>query len=396
MEKGELVAGRYRIEDKLGEGGMGAVYRAFDTKFDVAVALKISAAQGDYEGFKARFKREAKLGNSLGRDRGFVRAFDWGELPKQRLFLAMDLIPGATPLDLTTGSLPGRIGRLREAARRVQACHARGVLHRDLKPENFLIDEQGNMHLADFGLGKMMNESDSNAGLDPQLTQVGTAMGTPLFMAPEQFEDTRSVDERSDVFALGVMLFLALTGGFPFEGNGMAVYSSMSQIKRGRKRAPRPRDIDPGVPAELDAVCSRAIALDPAARTPTVEALLADLSLAARAEAEQEPSASSSEAGPPRANAETINVPAPRPTPAPEYLPTIHEEPPPGAYPDTVTTDPAPVAPASAWRRFVGGSAPAPVPDEPAASAQPLVPDAEPEEPEEPPLSPWQQFMRGD
>src|SRR5581483_6989209 len=134
MEPGETIAARYTIEKLLGKGGMGSVFVARDEKFGTRIALKVAQASGAlYDDFKARFVREARLGNRLGQsERGFVRALDWGEIDATTLYLAMDLVEGARPLDLESGSLAQKLGRLREGARLVALAHANGVVHRDL------------------------------------------------------------------------------------------------------------------------------------------------------------------------------------------------------------------------------------------------------------------------
>ncbi len=216
-----LLANRYRLERQLARGGMGAVYLAWDQKFDRPVALKVAEPGAmNVEHFKARFRREARIGDFLGRSPGFVRALDWGELPGSRLYLAMDLVPYARTLDLCSGGIHERLARLAGAAELVARAHARGVIHRDLKPANFLVGTDGSVFLADFGLAKRVGEDQSDDPLVSSTftTRTGIGFGTPDFMAPEQFEDAKTADMRADVYSLGVMLFFALTGDLPFKG----------------------------------------------------------------------------------------------------------------------------------------------------------------------------------
>jgi serine/threonine-protein kinase len=265
------IARRYKLERVLGQGGMGKVYLARDEKFGSPVALKVATACGqDFDAFKARFVREARIGHKLGRTEGFVRALDWGELPDSRLYLAMDLVPGARPLDLCEGSLEERVVRLREAAGLVVRAHARGVIHRDLKPENFLRGGDGKLWLADFGLAKVLGEKE--LAKDGALTQTGVGMGTPRYMPPEQFEDVKGVDARADVYALGVMLFVALAGKPPFDGSVLAIASAHERVRAGRTASPRP-----GGPAALEDLCLRAIALERDARLESAGAFVAGL-----------------------------------------------------------------------------------------------------------------------
>jgi hypothetical protein len=292
---GTTVAGRYRVERELARGGMGAVYVAWDEKFSQRVALKLSEGGGaQYAAFKARFRREAEIGNRLGRVEGFVRALDWGAIEgTSYLYLTMDLIEGARPLDLASGTVHDRLRRLRRAVRIVAAAHKQHVIHRDLKPANFLQAADGTMHLTDFGLAKVHGE-DSRAEevtlAGEELTQTGTGMGTPLYMPPEQFEDAASVDERADVYALGVMLFFALTGRHPFPGGSFqTLWIAQQKVLEGKTPAPSAARVDPTVAAELDALCARAIALVLGQRLGTAEELLRGLDAALGATERMDP-----------------------------------------------------------------------------------------------------------
>src|SRR5258706_13900994 len=189
MKAGTIVAERYRIERKLGQGGMSAVYVATDTKFDLRCAGKIAWAQGlSPEDFRARFKREAMIGRILGQaGRNFVRVIDWGEWQAEALYLVMDLVEDATDLDLSTGTRVERLERLVRAMRLVRDAHAHGIIHRDLKPANFLLQpKDGAVFLTDFGLAKLLGRDDDPATHNPalgHLTGFGLAMGTPWYMA---------------------------------------------------------------------------------------------------------------------------------------------------------------------------------------------------------------------
>ncbi len=280
MNPGDVVIERYRLERELGRGGMGAVWLARDLREGREVALKVSAALGAaHDEFKARFEREARIGCALGQERGFVRAFDWGELPDGRtLYMVMDLVREARPLDLREGTLGARLERVERAAALVARAHALGVVHRDLKPANLLVDAAGEVWLADFGLAKLAGDSGVIEGASALLTRTGTGMGTPHFMPPEQFEDAKQADERADVFALGVMLFYAATGRYPFDGTTPhEVYARQKKVQYGEAPAPRPRQVDPGLSLGLDALCAEALALDPRARVQSVKLFLAGL-----------------------------------------------------------------------------------------------------------------------
>ncbi|MCO5168105.1 MAG: bifunctional serine/threonine-protein kinase/formylglycine-generating enzyme family protein [Planctomycetes bacterium] len=299
LRAGSVVAGRYRIERLLSRGGQAAVYLAHDTKFDERVALKVAVAAtpAGYARLRERFRREARIGNRLGRTAGFVRAFDWGEVPDRprHLYLALDLVEGAEPLDLESGTREERLARLRSAARIVAEAHRQGVVHRDIKPENFLQAPDGAIALTDFGLAKLRGDADgprrAAARARPRaaaadLTRTGDWQGTPLFMAPEQFEDMRGTDARADVYALGVMLFFAVTGEYPY---ARAVLKRQQKVREGQAEAPRLRDRAPDAPAALDALCARAMALDRERRLRDVDAFLAGLDAALTARRARRP-----------------------------------------------------------------------------------------------------------
>jgi hypothetical protein len=251
-----------------------------DEKFGERVALKLAAYGGNQE-FLRRFEREAKIGNKLGKLPGVVRALDWGQVGDgQRVYLAMDLVDGARSLDLKTGTLEERLARLRQAASVVAQVHEKGIIHRDLKPANFLQAADGTISLADFGLAKVTGQDDAGtARMAPLLTQAGTAMGTPPFMPPEQFEDAGNVTAKADVYALGVMLYMTLTAGeLPFEGGSvMAIVQQHDRVQRGVLPMPRAKDENPGVPDVLDALCSRALELEAAKRLGSVAELVGGL-----------------------------------------------------------------------------------------------------------------------
>ncbi len=277
MNPGTIVAGRYLIERELGRGGMGSVHAAVDQKFGSRVAVKLAISTGSLEEFRARFAREARLGHLLGDQPGFVRVRDWGEVGDGRtLYLVMDLVEGAKPLDLKEGSLEDRVRRLATAATIVARLHEQGVIHRDLKPANFLVAKSGDVRLADFGLAKGGPETTGVEDLPTGgLTLTGAGMGTPTFMPPELFDDAKRADERADVYALGAMLFYAISGRLPFSGSVTEIISRQMKVAHGHEPAPRP-----GGPAVLEELCLHAIALDPAKRLGSVRELVARLQAA--------------------------------------------------------------------------------------------------------------------
>jgi serine/threonine protein kinase len=279
------VAGRYRLERVLGRGGMGSVHLARDLKLSTYVAVKLAQSSGvAEEAFRARFAREARIGNHLGKHEGFVRAFDWGEAAGGRqLYLAMDLVADGRPLDLRPARpLAAKLGALASAARLVARAHALGVVHRDLKPGNLLETPDGQVFLADFGLARLDGAEDAEGAEQEAVTGPGQPLGTPAYMPPEQFADGHGVDARADVYALGVMLFQALTGRLPFEGRPQ---EAQRAVLAGTSRAPRPRDHAPDVPQALDVLCAQALALDRERRVASAEVFLRGLVAAGGLEA---------------------------------------------------------------------------------------------------------------
>jgi serine/threonine protein kinase len=273
IQPGARVAERYTLERELAAGGMGAVYVAVDEKFHTRVALKVAAAAGaTYHAFQTRFAREARIGNRLGRVQNIVRAFDWGVIEDGvSLYLVMDLIEDSKPLDLVGGTLEERLVRLYRAVRLVAEAHRHGVVHRDLKPANFLQGPDGSVYLTDFGLAKAPDEPDPTG---VEVTASESALGTPRFMPPEQFEDARAADERVDVYALGVMLYLALTNSYPFDGAPTTILKRQMAVLGGHSRLATPSDLNPDAPQALCELCMRALALEREERLPQVQPLL--------------------------------------------------------------------------------------------------------------------------
>ena len=284
LTPGSLVGGRYEVVREVGRGGVSIVFLARDVKLATEVALKVSEVPGPlYEDFRLRFRREARLGARLGKEQGFVRALDWGEVePDRSLYLALDYVPDAAPLQLRSGPLEQRLRTLLSAARLVEQVHRLGIVHRDIKPDNFLVDPQGRVFLADFGLGKELDAKPSAEEEERQSYRTGTGftLGTPLFMSPEQFGETRDVGTRTDVYALGVMLFYCLTGQFPYPGmNAMQVMSRQMEVRYKGLAPPSPASADPSIPPALVKLCLAAMHLDPAQR-PGADGLVRGLEAA--------------------------------------------------------------------------------------------------------------------
>lgn len=261
---GQTIEHRYRVVEVLGAGGMGTVYRARDEQANREVALKVLASVAGIS--HERFAREGALTASLSHP-GIMRVHSHGNLPDGSPYLVYELIEGARTLDeiLPEQSLRGRIELLLEAAEALAFAHEHGVVHRDVKPENLLVDTEGRLRVADFGLA-------AAAGLE-RLTQTSAFVGTPLYMSPEQARGMSPIPQM-DVWSLGVVLFEALSDALPFAGT--TVVELMGQLMT-LSAAPSPRALKADVPKGLDAICGRALAPDLALRYPSARELANDL-----------------------------------------------------------------------------------------------------------------------
>ena len=224
---GEIIASRYRIEARLGDGAMGAVYRARHVKLGRPFAVKVlrSTLLGD-ETIRQRFRREAKLAGSLDHP-NIVGMVDIGETSDGLCYLVMEYAPGATLYDLILQSAPlpteQVIAIMRQLCDGLAHAHDRGLIHRDFKPENVVLErsERGDrLKIIDFGIAILRDEAMSSS--PERLTTTGIVLGTPHYMAPEQALGD-PLDHRVDLFALGVMCFEMLTGRPPFDGDGVDV-----------------------------------------------------------------------------------------------------------------------------------------------------------------------------
>ncbi len=216
LTPGTVLAERYRIHDLVGRGGMGAVYRAEHLALGKTVAVKVlRTSHGAREDIVRRFQREAVAASHI-RHPGIVEVTDFGRTPDGRFYLAMELVEGETLARRLArlGPLPPgeAMSLVRELARALSAAHARGIYHRDIKPENVILGRDGTAKLADFGIARL-----AEGPRDARETAAGLIFGTPHYMSPEQAAGQRQ-DGRSDIYALGVLLFELLTGAPPYLG----------------------------------------------------------------------------------------------------------------------------------------------------------------------------------
>ncbi len=213
--------GRYRIIERIGQGGMGVVYLAHDTELDRRVALKVPHAGHDrLAGVVARFQREARAAATF-EHANFCRIYDVGHIG-ERHFIAMAYIEGRTLSSYIEPGLPvdpeRAVGWVLCLASALADAHRKGIIHRDLKPSNIMVDHQGKPIITDFGLALRLDRGD------PELTRTDLLMGTPHYMSPEQVEAAdESIGPSSDIYSLGVVLYELLTGRRPFQGSRLSV-----------------------------------------------------------------------------------------------------------------------------------------------------------------------------
>ena len=263
---GRTVVDGFELLEELGRGGMGAVYKARELSSGRFVAFKVALGEGQSPERLARLEREGQLAASLNHP-GIVRIHAAGHhrgIP----YLAYELVEGVqewSEVILALGQSE-RVALIRDVARALGAAHAQGIVHRDVKPDNLLVDKAGRVRVADFGLAVAQDVD--------RLTKTGAMLGTPRFMAPEQFETNRAgVGPPADVWALGVILYVAVTGKEPFEA--ASLYEMVALVEKAQPK--RPRALNPAVSAPLEAVCLKALERDPAARYETGSAFADDL-----------------------------------------------------------------------------------------------------------------------
>ncbi len=271
QESGAVVDQRYRLERKIGSGGMADVWLAEDTELDRKVAIKIlhDRFAQDKE-FVQRFQREAQSAAGLQHP-NVVGIFDRGQFG-DTYFIAMEYVDGPSMKDLVKGGMSPNdaIDFTRQILNAARFAHRKGIVHRDLKPQNVLIDDEGRARVADFGIAR--------AGENSDITATGSVMGTAQYISPEQAQG-KPTTPRSDIYSIGVILYEALTGRVPFEGES-AIAVALKQVSEAPRR---PSAINPNVPPALDAVVMRALAKDPDARFKDADAFLKALDAAEKA-----------------------------------------------------------------------------------------------------------------
>jgi len=266
-----LFDGRYRIVRKLGAGGMATVYLAEDQDLGRGVAIKIlNERHANDEQFVERFRREAKNAAGLSHP-NIVSVFDRGEA-EGTYYIAMEHLKGRNLKELLGARGPAPVHIAVDIARQVLAAlghaHENGIVHRDIKPHNVMIDDDRRVKVTDFGIAR--------AGAS-QMTEAGSIVGTAQYLSPEQARGAQ-VDQRSDLYSVGVVLYELLSGKVPFTGESPVEIA----MKHLSDTPPPPSELNPDVPEELDKIVMRALAKDPARRYQSAEEMSADLERIAR------------------------------------------------------------------------------------------------------------------
>jgi eukaryotic-like serine/threonine-protein kinase len=267
LEAGVVLAQRYEIVSILGEGGMGAVYKAKDLELNRLVALKVIRRElAGNQAIIDRFKQELILATQVTH-KNVIRIYDLGESDSMK-FITMEFVEGEDLRSLITTrkKLPPReaVEIIQQACRALEAAHSVGVIHRDLKPQNIMQDKSGRILVMDFGLARTL-EGDG-------MTQSGALVGTMEYMSPEQAL-AKNLDQRSDIFSLGLIFYELLTGQVPFRADSALA----SLIKRTQERVVPISELDATVPAALSEMVSRCLEREVDDRYQSISDLLADL-----------------------------------------------------------------------------------------------------------------------
>ncbi|MGE0788845.1 MAG: serine/threonine protein kinase [Sandaracinaceae bacterium] len=270
---GRVIDGRYRIEKRIGEGGMGVVYMATHTVLQKKLALKVLRSDSSKDGETVqRFMQEAQAATSIGHQ-NIIDISDFGRLPDGSVYFVMEYLDGTSlnALIKKGGSVPmqSAIHIIRQIASALEAAHARGIVHRDLKPDNIFVIRQGSdpqfVKVLDFGVAKV-------GGAASKLTKTGMVFGTPHYMSPEQAAG-HTVDQRTDVYALGVIMYEMFTGKVPFDAD-----TFMGILSKHMFEAPAPPTDTHGASlGALESVILKALEKSPEGRYQSMSDLTVDL-----------------------------------------------------------------------------------------------------------------------
>ena len=268
LRAGDELGDRYRIDAMLGQGGMGRVYKAYDNELDRLVALKVLQPElaNDPHAMQ-RFKQELLLASRISH-KNILRIHDFGELDNVK-FISMAFVDGPDLRHLLRNgkfSLDRARNIAEQLCEALDAAHSEGIVHRDLKPQNILMGPGDHVYVSDFGLAKSLESSAAG------MTRTGQFLGTPRYMAPEQVE-TGTVDKRTDLYALGLILFEMVTGEGAFKGDS----TLQIMYRRVKEKAPDPKQINSEIPDYFARIILRCLERDPAHRYQDAREILADL-----------------------------------------------------------------------------------------------------------------------
>src|SRR5258706_10600420 len=292
---GQILADKYRIEERLSAGGMGTVYRGTHVLMDKTVAIKVllPALAAD-EKIVARFSREARAASKISHPHA-LSVTDFGEADNGVVFLVMEYLSGLTLKQLIRQEgpmpLPRTVEILRQVGGALDAAHAEGVVHRDLKSDNIMLLSSSGTDYAkvlDFGIAKI---KEPEGAYNPGLTAPDLVIGTPQYMSPEQCSQSPDIDARSDIYSLGVILYEMLVGHVPFTGGS----PTEIMLKHLQQPAPSVLDERGDLPKTIGRVVARALEKGPKDRYQTVAELVEDFTIAAG----MEPARDSSSRRPP-------------------------------------------------------------------------------------------------
>jgi serine/threonine protein kinase/tetratricopeptide (TPR) repeat protein len=267
LVSGQTFAGRFEVVEELGHGGMGRVYKVFDTRAKEKIALKLLKPEvAADEAAIERFENELRFARKVSH-RNVCRMYDLGD-EKGTRYITMEYVPGEDLKSMLRMMGPMSPGKTLHIARQIceglAEAHRLGVVHRDLKPHNIMIDREGNVRIMDFGIARSLKVKG--------LTGAGIVVGTPEYMSPEQMEG-KEADGRSDIYSLGIILYEMVTGRLPFEGETFVAIA----LKQRTETPKPPKELNPQLPDDLSRLILRCLEKDPAARYQSAEAILADL-----------------------------------------------------------------------------------------------------------------------
>ena len=267
LTTGETFARRYQIIEELGKGGMGKVYKAFDTEIQERVALKLIAptVAADKKTIE-HFRNELKLARKI-RHKNVCQMYDLNK-SEETYFITMEYIPGEDLKSFMRRSEQLSVRKIISIAKQVceglAEAHRLGVVHRDLKPGNIMIDREGNTRIMDFGIARSVEEKGQ--------TDTRSLIGTPKYMSPEQVEG-RGIDRRSDIYSLGIILYEMVTGQVPFDGDTALAIA----LKQKTEPTPDPKEIKTTIPDDLRRMIMKCLEKEKQRRFQSVEEVLSDL-----------------------------------------------------------------------------------------------------------------------